>query len=202
MKIYVETNFVLELALLQEQERSCDEIVKDCESGKATLVVPACSIAEASAALEIRKKKRRELAQSLGQELHQFGRSETNAPRLQDLREMTTLLVESIDLDATRLSDVALRLFNIAEVIPLAVQTLRRGEEFQSAFDLKPPDALVLASIFEHLGDQTETPSWFANRDSDFKDPKITQLLTNRRCKLIGRFDHALAALRGESQDE
>ena len=46
MNVYVESNFVLELALLQEQSASCEEILGLCEAGRVQLVVPAYSLAE------------------------------------------------------------------------------------------------------------------------------------------------------------
>jgi hypothetical protein len=41
MNIYVETNFVLELAFVQEQHESCEQIIGLCEAGRTTLVLPA-----------------------------------------------------------------------------------------------------------------------------------------------------------------
>jgi hypothetical protein len=40
MRVYVESNFILELALEQEQASSCETMVKICELGKARLVTP------------------------------------------------------------------------------------------------------------------------------------------------------------------
>lgn len=46
MSIYVESNFVLELALMQEQYESCEAILQVCKAGQAQLVLPAFSSAE------------------------------------------------------------------------------------------------------------------------------------------------------------
>jgi len=49
MKIYVESNFVLELAFLQEQSQNCEKILTLCESGQAGLLLPAfCKILSSS----------------------------------------------------------------------------------------------------------------------------------------------------------
>ena len=40
MNVYVESNFVLELALLQEQWTSCEAILTLCEAKSVQLVVP------------------------------------------------------------------------------------------------------------------------------------------------------------------
>lgn len=46
MNVYVESNFVLGLALAQEQFESCEEILSLCEAGRIRLDVPAFSLAE------------------------------------------------------------------------------------------------------------------------------------------------------------
>ena len=46
MNVYVESNFVLELALLQEQHASCEALLRLCEEGGIQLVIPAYSLAE------------------------------------------------------------------------------------------------------------------------------------------------------------
>jgi hypothetical protein len=46
MDVYVESNFVLEVALLQEQHESCEKIIELSEAAKAHLIVPAYSLVE------------------------------------------------------------------------------------------------------------------------------------------------------------
>ena len=46
MTVYVESNFVLEQALQQEQSESCDSLVRLAEAGDISLVIPAFSLAE------------------------------------------------------------------------------------------------------------------------------------------------------------
>ena len=51
MNVYVESNFVLEQALEQEQCESCKELIGIASSGSIRLVVPAFSLAEPHIAL-------------------------------------------------------------------------------------------------------------------------------------------------------
>jgi hypothetical protein len=46
VNISVESNFVLELALLQEQHASCEDILRLSEAGNAQLIIPAYSLVE------------------------------------------------------------------------------------------------------------------------------------------------------------
>lgn len=61
MIIYVESNFVLELAFLQEQFESCEKILSICEKELGTLIVPAFSLAEPLEKLHRQKNFRQEI---------------------------------------------------------------------------------------------------------------------------------------------
>ncbi|MCY7322188.1 MAG: PIN domain-containing protein, partial [Phormidesmis sp. CAN_BIN36] len=65
MNIYVETNFVLELAFQQEQCASCDQILDLCNAGLAKLIIPAYGLAEPHEKLNRQAKGRREIQQLL-----------------------------------------------------------------------------------------------------------------------------------------
>lgn len=65
MDVYVESNFVLELALLQEQHESCQELLDLAQVKQITLIVPAFSLAEPYETLIRNNKKRQKLSQDL-----------------------------------------------------------------------------------------------------------------------------------------
>lgn len=46
MNVYVESNFMLDLASLQEQHAPCENIFRLCERGSARLVIPVYSLIE------------------------------------------------------------------------------------------------------------------------------------------------------------
>src|SRR5687767_632653 len=77
MIVVVETNFIVELVVQQEQSRACEEIVALCSSaGIARLVTPAFAIAEAGMLLERRKGERRKIIQvDLPRHAHDMGRA-------------------------------------------------------------------------------------------------------------------------------
>ncbi len=74
--VYVETNFLLELAYLQERCESCDEILAFCQSARVSLVVPAFSIAEARRAWDDRLSERNSFQKQLAMLIRELARSE------------------------------------------------------------------------------------------------------------------------------
>jgi hypothetical protein len=65
MNIYVETNFILELAFVQEQHESCEKIIRLCEAGRAALVLSAFCIAESYETLIRRANRRTQITNDL-----------------------------------------------------------------------------------------------------------------------------------------
>ena len=77
MNVYVESNFVLEQALEQEQCESCKELIGIASAGSIRLVVPAFSLAEPHIALMRRGNERSRLSAELQKHLSELGRSKT-----------------------------------------------------------------------------------------------------------------------------
>jgi len=193
MIVYVESNFVLELALEQEQCQSCGDILVICKSGDARLVIPAFSIAEPYETLGRRARERVQLKTSLANELKLLSRSQSYQKEISALQDVTTLLVKSGEEENRRLHQVLDRILNVAELIPLERGILTEALKLQSRFDLNPPDSIVYASVLHHLAKATAGNKCFLNRNSrDFDDPDIEAQLSTYGCKMLFRFDSGL----------
>ncbi|WP_217429931.1 hypothetical protein [Rugamonas rubra] len=75
MIVYVESNFVLELAFMQEENAECEGILQLAEAGVVQLAMPAFSVGEPYETLVRRHRERRALANKLTDELKQLRRS-------------------------------------------------------------------------------------------------------------------------------
>jgi hypothetical protein len=69
MNVYVESNFVLEHALQQEEYDSCSEIIQLASQGRITLLIPAFSLAEPHQAIAGKAKARSRLSAELSAQL-------------------------------------------------------------------------------------------------------------------------------------
>ena len=196
MNVYVESNFVLELALAQEQHASCERILTLCEAGDIRVVVPSYSIVEPYETLLRRHLGRKGLKDSLDLELQQLSRTSGYAQRLSGFEALTALLVDSAKEEIQRLESVRVRLLSCATVIALEASILSIASQHQERHDLSTQDAIVYASVLSHLGSvEGGAQSCFLTRDTDFDDPNIIEGLQARRCKVIWRFDHGLSYL-------
>lgn len=190
MNVYVESNFVLELALLQEQHASCEDILRLCEAGKVQLIIPAYSLVEPYETLLRRHRQRKRMKAELDDELRQLARTATYAQRLDSFQSLTALLIDSADEEAKRLEETRSHLLTTAEIIPLDKVILEAATRSQVDHDLSPQDALVYAAVLSHLTQSGAPQSCFLNKNSkDFDDPDLVEELNTYNCRLLPRFD-------------
>ena len=193
MRVYVESNFVLELALQQEQHEACATLVRFCEAQQIALVIPAYSLAEPFETIIRFDKERRDLSVQLAKQLAQLGRSQAYQPEIDALERVAGFLVRVRQDEMERLLSIQQRLLTCAEIIPLTPAILRTSIINQSRSNLSPQDSLVYSSVIDHLAVAEPAGSCFLNRNSkDFYNPDIVDNLQKLGCKLISRFDQGL----------
>ncbi len=125
MIVYVESNFVLELAFLQEEYEGCLELLSLSESGDICLMLPAFSIGEPYEAWVRRSKQRRGLYEQLITTIHDLSRSRPYQESSDEFRELTDLLLRSGEEEKHRLDDTLERILQTVEVIPIGLSIIR-----------------------------------------------------------------------------
>ena len=201
MNVYVETNFVLELTFEQEQCASCEQILQFCEAGQAKLIIPAYSLAEPHEKLIRQAKSRQELQRSLDAELRQLTRTASYADRIRNIQDIASLMIQSNEEEQRRFIRYRDRLLDAGEIVALTTEILRQAASCETIYDLTPQDALVYASVLDHLRRDQPQQACFLNRNSkDFDSPDIIGELDQFNCRIIPRFDHGYRFLQSRSQ--
>ncbi|MBE9118574.1 DUF4935 domain-containing protein [Lusitaniella coriacea LEGE 07157] len=199
MNIYVETNFVLELTFEQEQCASCEQILQLCETEQAKLIIPAYSLAEPHEKLTRQARSRRELQQSLDAELRQLLRTASYANRIESIQDIASLMVQSNEEERNRFIQYRKRLLKIGEIAALTSEILIEAAACETTYALTPQDALVYASVIDHLRRYQPQKACFLNRNSkDFDNPDIVDELNRYNCRMIPRFDRGYSFLQSQ----
>ncbi len=187
MNVYVESNFVLELAFLQEQSESCNEILGLSSAKRVQLVVPAYSLAEPYETLARRQTRRLRKKEELDAELRDISRTAIYAHRF---GELTALMIKIVDVEAQRLEEIRTHLEKTAIIIPLNTSVLAESKQYQRACGFSPQDAFVYSSILLHQKKFPSKRSCFLNRNSNnFDGQNIVDQLGSYNCKRLPRFD-------------
>jgi predicted nucleic acid-binding protein len=191
--VYVESNFVLELALLQAECDACDRILTLCRTGKARLAIPGFSLAEPFETAVRRHGERLQLHERLANELKQLLRTQTYQSQTQASQEITSLLVRSTADEMGRLTAAVRNAVSVAEVIPLTGEVIAAAMQYQIDGEFSPQDGLVFASILSHLQAVKPSQSCFLNKNrKDFSKPDKVAELKARGCRLIYAFQDGL----------
>ena len=89
------------------------------------------------------------------------------------------------------MNDTISELVECADVVPL--DSAIASATTQSRHGLRPPDAIVYASVLAHLSKAALEDSCFVTRDAKgFGVPEIDTELEGFNCRVIRRFDDAL----------
>ena len=197
MTVYVESNFVLEQALLQEQCEACDEILNLAASDAINLVVPAFSLAEPHQALVLKEKTRNRLTNELRNHISELGRSRPYRGVPDDFTALASVLIRSAEQERDGLQRAISGLLRTAKVIPLDAEVLTNAGDLQVTLAMSGQDAIVLASVLRHLQEAVPNESCFLSRNSrDFDDPDVREKLDHFGCRYFAEFDNALQYIR------
>ena len=194
MIVYVETNFVLELAFQQEEHASCADIVTLARENRITIHVPAFSLMEPYVALAGRAVHRQRALNELAQPVRELGRSAPYAEAATRFRGMLNLLLtQSSREERTRIRATKEMLLQAAHPIGLSQEILLSASEIEKRHNLSPQDSVVYASIRSHRDRHRPAKSVFLNRNSkDFDVPALREDLTALGCKLVLSFRQGL----------
>lgn len=203
MNVYVETNFVLEHALEQEQCESCEELIRLASGGSIRLLVPAFSLAEPHFALVGKDKVRSRLIKDLRNHLSELGRSKPFREASGNFSDLTAFLSGSTERERGGLQRAIDGMLKAAEVIPLHADVFRYARQMPAVRVMSPQDSIVLASIVLHLAKAKPVESCFLNRNSkDFDDPEVRKMLGTFNCRFFARFDDGLRYIEARLRKE
>jgi predicted nucleic acid-binding protein len=194
--VYVETNFLLELAYLQERCESCRVIMELGRTGVITLALPAVSAAEARATWYRRADDRRQFHAALQKHIREISRSEPFRSLVDQSQDVVAVLVAGGEESRNRLESAIDALAAYATIIPLTsdIVTMARGHEL--AYSLTPQDAVVLASIRSHAESNAGRKVFVSQDARGFANPSIYDGLAAVDCKVLVNFSDALGYIR------
>jgi hypothetical protein len=201
MIVVVETNFVIELVLQQEQSTACEEILALCSSSAAAqLAIPAFSVIEAGTTFERIRGQRRVFVQ---QDVSRFARESGRAKILQRfekiVRELDAELVRAEIDEAARWLDFRVRTLAGMVVISINGDMLEETVALELGREIdRFPDAVVFASVKAYLAkiraSDADQPACFVSRDKKaFRRSVLVKQLHRLNCAYIDSFDSAVA---------
>lgn len=193
MIVYVESNFVLEIALQQEQSSAAANILNLAAQGKITFAFPVFALNEPFSTIMHRNGERKKIANSLAGMLREISRSKPHERIIEHVDLIISALrgVESQEWGS--LHKTVGQLLHNGTSLPLAAAHLEQAAMYRAKYDLASQDALIYASIVADMQVRPhDEEKCFLSRDrkafGQDDDRGIKAELDSYNCRYIGNF--------------
>ena len=175
MIAYVESNFVLEVALRQEEAEAAEAILRLAEDRKLQLAFPAFALMEPFSTIRYHHVERQRLARSVDEQLKQLQRSTPHKQVAASLKRVPIALGEIYRTEIDLLEQTVGRLLAAGKPIEVNRSSFAEALGYERRYDLTPQDALIYAAVIEDLRQQdpTATKCFISRNWKDFSDPGI-----------------------------
>lgn len=197
MTLYVESNFVLEIALGQEEWEPADRLLAAAEAGTIQLALPSFSLSEPFARITRGIRDRRRLMNQLNDQVGQLARSAPHQTEVGTLQSVPNLIASIDKRELDRLMSTVERLLTTAKLIDLDVSSFKVATDYRTRFGIEIEDAIILSGVIADLKKKSNLGQHlFANRNrKDFDDPGITADLKRLGCDVVWSFAEAATRL-------
>jgi hypothetical protein len=197
LTLFVESNFVLEIALGQEELAFAERLLAAAESSAIDLAIPSFSLSEPFARVTRGNRDRRRLMSQLGDQVTQLARSTVHRTEVDALRAIPALVTRIDDRERVRLAGTIERLLATARLIELDLAAFRVATNYRDRYDLQIEDAIILAVVVADLNARPGSRQHlFANRNRrDFRNLALVTDLRRLGCDVVWSFADAARLL-------
>ena len=195
MIVYVESNFVVELALGQEETASAESILVLAEQDDIEVVYPSFALSEPFATVTQRERERVRLSNSLKDTLRQLKRSEPHQRVVSDLQFVPAALIDIGKKEFDLLQSTVKRLLNVGKSLEINGASFEQALVYQLLFNLSPQDSIIYSAVIADLLLKARSESkCFISRDKKaFIDPSIGYELSSYNCHYSTSFKEGLS---------
>lgn len=211
MIVYVESNFVLETALSQEQSVSAEAILSLAEQGKIALAFPSFALSEPFTTFMHRSGRRLRLYRELDITLKEIKRSESLRGIALSMETLVAALKLAREIEFDPLHAVFGRMLAAGRSIEIDSSIFSDALVYQDSLSLFSQDSIIYAAVISDLKKRPQAErKCFLSRDkhafSESDDPLLKKSSKNKfeagssinaelkqhNCQYMGSFDNRL----------
>ena len=201
MVVYVESNFVLEIALEQEQSSAARSILSLAESRQIELAYPSFVLSEPFENISRARRERNDLQVSLLKTFSYLKRSEPYKGIMLDSGPTISVLRDAYGRQKDLLDATFDQLIGVGRCISIDLSIFREALAYQRGLYLSPQDSIIYSAIVADLkGQAQDETKCFLSRDRKAfgrnDDRSVKGELEEYNCRYIGNFSQGLDFIR------
>jgi hypothetical protein len=151
LTLYVESNFVLQVVLGQEELTSAEKILTAAESGTIELALPTFSLSESFVRISRGIRDRQRLRTQFAEQVTQLVRSSPHANEMAVLQTVPNHLDQINTREGIRLAATVERILKCTRPIDFNASVFQGALNYEGQFDLDVENAIILSSIMSDL---------------------------------------------------
>ena len=191
MNIYIESNFILELSLSQNQSEGCTRLLTLGETKRIDLFLPVYCFAECWDNQKTTLSRRNTFKTQVMNMREKFIQSNRYSHDIDIFTNLLSLIDKSNEVENESLNSILLLCSKKCNLIPITPEIIEYSGKLVSDYKIKKGDAVIFSSIIWHLNNNHEKKSCFLCKNSkEFQDPDLIDKFQQLNCKLIFNFDH------------
>lgn len=197
MIVYVESNFVLEIALEQEQSSAARPILYLAQCDKIELVYPSFVLSEPIENILRARREHNILQTSLIKVFTYLKRSEPYKSIMIDFEPMISILENAHGRQIDLLDTAFDQLIGVGRCVSIDQSSFREALAYRHSLHLSPQDSIIYSSVVADLkGQPQDVAKCFLSRDrrafDNNDDRSIKVELGKHNCRYIGSFTQGL----------
>lgn len=200
MIVYVESNFVLEIAYEQEEARYAKEILTLASNGVIKLAFSSFILSEPFESVLRRQSERNVALNSLEKTLRELQRSEPHKEIMLDIDPVINTIKGATAREFDLLYLAFEDLLAHGSCIVVDATMIRECRRYQLNFGLSEKDSIIYSSIIADLkAKTTEENKCFLSRDSEaFNNSSVKSELSLYKCRYIKTFRDGLQFIKSK----
>jgi hypothetical protein len=194
MNVYVESGFVVTLALQQDDHQAAGRVLQLARERRITLKIPAFSLSEPFATVRYRANNRNRLIAELRREIRELGRTRPHEAMARGLVRYAVQMSNVLQTQLNAIEALVLELSRGCELLQLDATVVARAASYKAEHNLRLPDAIILASVIIDL-ERKQAPDgglFISQNAKDFETPSIQDALQRVGCKYLADFSNAV----------
>ncbi len=195
MIVYIESNFLQEIALQQREFSFAASILKLAEQGKIQLIFPDIALCEPFTTVMYRNRDRKRILNDLSAALQQLRRSKYHEQIMKRASPVISVLTQAESLEMAGLDEVMSRLLSVGLQIHIDNKCFKQAILYRENYNLSAQDSLVYAGLIADLQARPleEKKSFLSLDRKAFADVSgMKAELAPYNCRYIGSFQQGL----------